>query len=260
MPTVHPLSGLARAFIYFPDTSRVGSVRQWLPDGQDVILTTEDGLDLEAWLIPPTGRDREVAVLFCPGNGGSRDGRLPLFAALADRGFTVLAIDYRGYGGNPGSPTEEGLAADARAGAAYLRLAGFAPQRTVYLGESLGTGVVARLVSTDPPAGVVLRSPFTSLAEVAGHHAGWLPVGLVLPDRFPVVEHLRDSRVPVTVIHGDADEVVPSRYSARVAASVGRLHEQLCLPGVGHNDAVMFGPVVADAVVRLAEAVVPPTS
>ncbi len=252
------MSGLARSFIYFPDTSRVGSVQRWLPDGRDVTLHTEDGLDLDAWLVPPTRRDRRVAVLFCPGNGGHRAGRLPLFVALADRGFTVLAMDYRGYGGNPGSPTEDGLARDARAGAAYLRDEGFGPERTLYLGESLGTGVVARLVTTDRPAGVTLRSPFTSLAEVATHHAGWMPVGLILPDRFPVVDHLRHSSVPVTVVYGDADDVVPSRYSARVAAQVGTLHEELVLPGVGHNDEVMFGPVIADAVARLADAVIPP--
>lgn len=254
---MNPLHGLARSFIYFPDTARVGSVRQWWPQGRDVTLSTEDGLRLAAWLLPPARRDRGVAVLFCPGNGGSRDGRVPLFAALADRGFTVLAMDYRGYGGNPGSPSEDGLARDARAGAAYLRDAGFAPGRTIYLGESLGTAVVARLAGTDPPAGLALRSPFTSLAEVAGHHAGWLPVGLVLPDRFPVLEHLRDSKVPVTVIYGDADDIVPSRYSALVADATGRLHERLVLAGVGHNDAVMVGPVVAEAVGRLADVVAP---
>lgn len=251
---VRPFDDLRRRLIYFPDTTRVSPAWRWFSGGRDVVLTTDDGLSLEAWLVPPTTSDRGVAVLYAPGNGGNREGRAGLVAELAARGFTVLSIDYRGYAGNPGSPSEQGLAADARAAAALLRAEGFSPERTLYLGESLGSGVVARLASTHKPAGVVLRSPFTSLVEVAKGHFG-PAVGPLLPDRFPVVDFLSASDIPVTVIRGEADDIVPSRLSARVAQAVGSLHEEVVLPGVGHNDAVMFGPVVAEAVARLADAV-----
>lgn len=253
------LGPLSRSFIFFPEGGPVAPAARVLPGGRDVRLTTEDGLELGAWWFPPTRGDRRLAVLFAPGNGGHREGRATLFAALAERGFSVLAMDYRGYGGNPGAPTEEGLAADARAAAAFLLAAGFPPERTIYLGESMGTAVVARLATTHPPAAIALRSPFTSLAEVAKGLYGWLPVDVLIQDRFEEIGHLRGLHVPVTVIRGTADSIVPNALSAQVAAAVPILHEDLVLPGVEHNDMVMVGPVVADAVVRLAEALPPAT-
>ncbi len=247
------MAELQRRYIFFPDTSPVGSAQRWFRGGRDVGLNTEDRLRLGAWLVPPSGADRRVAVLFFPGNGGHRESRAGLFGELAARGFTVLGIDYRGYGGNPGEPSEAGLAADARAAAAFARTEGFPAQRTVYLGESLGCAVAARLASTHRPAGIVLRSPFTSLVDVA--RAVYGPVALLTVDRFPVADLLRRSDVPVSVIHGAADDIVPPALSKRVAATAGHLHEELVVPGAGHNDPVMYGPVVADAVARLADAV-----
>jgi pimeloyl-ACP methyl ester carboxylesterase len=164
-------------------------------------------------------------------------------------------MDYRGYGGNPGSPTEEGLAADADAAVRALEDLGYPPGRTLYFGESLGTGVVAALQARHPPAGVVLRSPFPELADVGAHHNPWLPVRTLLRDRFPVEQHLATSDVPVAVVYGDADSVVPTALSARVADRAPTLVERVVLEGVDHNDAVMFGPRVADAVLRLARRV-----
>src|SRR5689334_11825079 len=130
-----------------------------------------------------------MGVLVAPGNGGNRLGRAPLAQALAAAGFTVLVMDYRGYGGNPGSPSQRGLARDVRAARAYLAgEAGIAPDRTIYFGESLGAAVVTELAAAHPPAGLVLRSPFTDLAAVGRHHYPLLPVRLILRDRFPVAD------------------------------------------------------------------------
>jgi uncharacterized protein len=242
-----------RQLIYFPDRSGVPPAGTVIPGAVDVTLHTADGLDLGAWLVPPAEGDRELAVLVAPGNGGNRAGRAGLARALAARGFTVLLMDYRGYGGNPGSPDEDGLAADADAALAALEERGFTAARTVYLGESLGSGVVAALAARHPPAGLVLRSPFTELADVGAHHYPWLPVRLLLRDTFPVVEHVRASDVPLVVIYGAADSVVPTELSAEVARSAPSLVDEVVLPGADHNDAVMFGPRIADAVARLAD-------
>jgi pimeloyl-ACP methyl ester carboxylesterase len=102
---------------------------------------------------------------------------------------------------------------------------------------------------------MVLRSPFTELAEVGAHHYPLLPVRLLLRDRFRVVEHLSSSDVPVTVIYGDHDTVVPTALSARVADAASALAERMVIGGADHNDPVMFGPRVADAVARLAREV-----
>ena len=112
--------------------------------------------------------------------------------------------------------------------------------------------MVAALQVRHPPAGIVLRSPFTELADVGAHHYPWLPVCALLRDRFPVVEHLATSDVPLTVIYGDRDSVVPAVLSARVADHAPSLAERVVIAGTDHNDPVMFGPQVADAVARLA--------
>ena len=172
-----------------------------------------------------------MAVLVAPGNGGNRAGRAGFAEELSRRGLAVLLMDYRGYGGNPGSPTQDGLAADADAAAEALKELGYPPRRTVYFGESLGSGVVAALQARHPPAGIVLRSPFTELADVGAHHYPWLPVRALLRDRFPVVEHLATSDVPVTVIYGDRDSVVPTVLSARVADQAPSLAERVVIAG-----------------------------
>lgn len=247
------LTAMQRRLVYFPDTSPVPAAGVVIAGARDVTLRTADGLELGAWFVPaPRDTDLGMAVLLAPGNGGNRAGRAGLARELSQRGLAVLVLDYRGYGGNPGSPSEEGLAADAMAGALALEALGFPPERTLYFGESLGTGVVAALHERRPAAGLVLRSPFTELADVGAHHYPWLPVRLVLRDRFPVIDVIAGTDVPVTVVYGDRDSIVPSVLSARVAESAPNLMERLVLPGADHNDPVMFGPVVAEAVVRLA--------
>jgi pimeloyl-ACP methyl ester carboxylesterase len=250
------LWGLQRQLVYVPDPSPVPPAGDVLAGARDVTLHTADGLELGAWFVPASGPvDTGIAVLVAPGNGGNRHGRAGLAEELSRRGLAVLLVDYRGYGGNPGSPSQEGLAADADAAVHALEELGYPLARIVYLGESLGSGVVAALQARHPPAGIVLRSPFTELAEVGAHHYPWLPVRALLRDRFPVVEHLADTQVPVTVVYGDRDSVVPTVLSARVADRAPSLSERVVIVGADHNDPVMFGPRVADAVARLAHAV-----
>jgi uncharacterized protein len=248
------LWAIQRRLIYFPDAARVPPAGEVIEGARDVAVRTEDGLDLGAWFIP--ARDRalgaSMAVLVAPGNAGNRASRVGLAHELSVRGLAVLLMDYRGYGGNPGSPSEDGLASDAFAAASALEELGYPPERTIYFGESLGAGVVAALQVRRPPAGLVLRSPFPELADVGAHHYPFLPVRLLLRDRFPVVEHLSSSRVPVTVISADHDSVVPPALSAQVADEVGSLVRLTVIPDADHNDPVMFGPTVAEAVARFA--------
>jgi hypothetical protein len=250
------LWALQRQLIYFPDATPVPPAADVIDGARDVTLHTSDGLELGAWFVPADpAQDTAMAVLVAPGNGGNRAGRAEFAEELSRRGLAVLLMDYRGYGGNPGSPSEDGLAADADAAAEALQELGYPADRTLYFGESLGAGVVAALQARHPPAGIVLRSPFTELADVGAHHYPWLPVRTLIRDRFPVVDHLAASDVPVTVIYGLRDSVVPAELSARVADQAPSLAERVVLEGADHNDAVMFGAPVADAVERLARSV-----
>jgi fermentation-respiration switch protein FrsA (DUF1100 family) len=251
------LWALQRQLIFFPDPAAVPPAAEVIDGARDVTLHTADGLELGAWFVPAASGDRDGprhAVLVAPGNGGNRLGRASLAERLSERGFAVLLMDYRGYGGNPGSPSEKGIVLDADAAVAALTDLGYPPDRTVYLGESLGTGVVAALARRTLPAAMVLRSPFTDLADVGAHHYPWLPVRLLLTDRFAVLENVRQTDVPTVVVYGDRDSVVPARFSAAVADAAPRLVDEIVLEGVDHNDPVMFGEPVVDAVERAASA------
>jgi uncharacterized protein len=250
------LTALQRQLIYFPDSTAVPPAGALIEGARDITLRTSDGLALDAWFVPPSSAsDMHMAVLVAPGNAGNRLDRLGLATELSRRGLAVVLMDYRGYGGNPGSPSEDGLAKDAMAAALTLEELGYPAEQTIYFGESLGSGVVAALQARRAPAGMVLRSPFTELADVAAHHYPWLPVRMLLKDKFPVTEHLSNSQVPVTVVYADRDSVVPTQLSARVADEAPTLVERLVIRGANHNDDVMFGPPVAEAVARLANAV-----
>ncbi|MBB5867290.1 fermentation-respiration switch protein FrsA (DUF1100 family) [Allocatelliglobosispora scoriae] len=241
---------LQRKLIYFPDTAPVPPVG---PGGADVTLTTADGLRLGAWLLAPQDTDRRLGVLVANGNGGDRAGRLPLARELAGRGFTVLLFDYRGYGGNPGSPSESGLALDAAA--AYRHLADLVgADRVILYGESLGAAVATRLAVEHPPAALVLRSPFAGLAEVAGRHYPFLPVGLLLRDRYPVADLIGRVTAPTLVVYGTADATVPPEQSRTVADRAGGPVTVLAVDGADHNDAsLLSGTELIGAIVALAE-------
>jgi len=242
------LWGFQRSLIYLPQGAPAAT-----PAGaEDVVLHTGDGLDLAAWWFD--AGSGAPAVLVANGNGGHRGLREPLARALVEAGVSVLLFDYRGYAGNPGSPTEEGLAADVRAARAFLvEEAGVPPERLVYFGESLGAAVVTELATEHPPAGLVLRSPFLDLAAVAGEHYPFVPARLLLRDRFPVAEQVARIDVPTIVLFGSADSIVPPDQSRAVAAAAARLHEVVEVPGADHNDPVLLdGDAVVKAVLDLA--------
>jgi fermentation-respiration switch protein FrsA (DUF1100 family) len=243
---------LQRRLIYFPDPAipPAGSV---LPGVKEITLRTGDGLVLGAWYVTPPGAQASVTVLVLPGNAGSRAMRAPLARRLVAKGLGVLLLDYRGYAGNPGRPTEQGLITDARAARAYLLDRGVPAHRLIYFGESLGAAVATRLAAEHPPGGLVLRSPFTNLAEVGAWHYPLLPVRALLRDRFPVIELIGQIRAPTVVIYGDADTVVPPQHSAAVAAAAGGPVRVVQVPGADHNDDVLLeGNELIAAVVELA--------
>jgi pimeloyl-ACP methyl ester carboxylesterase len=246
-----------RRLIYFPDAEPVPPASDVLRGASDVELTTADGLRLGAWLVPPSGGDRRFVVLSAPGNAGNRTDRAGLARRLASVGFAVLLMDYRGYGGNSGRPTEVGLTQDVRAARAFLDAAGWPDDRIIYLGESLGCAVLVALATEHPPAGLVLRSPFEDLAAVAGHHYPYLPVRAMLRDRYPVADIMAGIDVPTVVVYGGADTIVPPEQSLRVAeAAVGPV-EVVRVDGADHNDRELAeGPALIHAVTALADRLV----
>lgn len=240
------LWGFQRSLIYLPGGApRVAATAV---GAEETRLRTDDGLELTAWWFAATGGRSDATVLVAPGNAGSRADRVPLARALTATGRDVLVLEYRGYGGNPGSPDEEGLAADARAAHDHLvRDRGVDPARLVLFGESLGAAVTVRLALERPAAAAVLRSPFTELADVGARAYPFLPVRLLLRDRYPSVERASRVPVPVTVVAGTADEIVPLEQSRAIADAVGTRPVEV--PGARHNDPeLVHGPRVVEAV------------
>jgi hypothetical protein len=239
-----------RRLIYLPAPRAVPPAAAVLPGAEEVSFPTADGLRLAGWFVPAAGppgragRGRSPAVLVCNGNGGNRSLRAPLAAALARAGLAVLLFDYRGYAANPGHPTEAGLAADARAALAYLAARPEVdPARLVYFGESLGAAVALRLAVERPPAALVLRSPFASLAEVGRLHYPWLPVSLLLADRYDSLGRVGGLAAPLLVVAGERDRIVPASHSRRLFDAAPQPKRLVLLPGADHNDLdLLAGP------------------
>lgn len=231
-----------RRLTYFP-AGPPPPVEQVLPSGTEVVITTDDDLDLRAWWLPG-GR---TAVMVLPGNGGNRAGRAMLATALGELGVSVLLVDYRGYGGNPGTPSQAGLLTDARAAAGWLD-ARRDVDDVVYFGESLGSAVAVGLARRNPPAAMVLRSPFTSLVDVARTHYGPLP-GWLLRDRYPALEWIDAVSVPLLVVASRADEIIPHALSTRLYEAASEPKTIAIVPDAGHNDPdLLDGQVMIGAV------------
>jgi fermentation-respiration switch protein FrsA (DUF1100 family) len=249
------LWALQRRLIYFPSPGPVPDASAILDGGRDITLETSDGLTLGAWFIPGSSPRRRITVLVANGNAGDRSLRAPLAEALVEEGLDVLLFDYRGYGGNPGTPSEEGLARDARAAYRFLTEdEAIPPEHLLYFGESLGAAVVAELAAEHPPAGLVLRSPFTDLAAVGRVHYPFLPVGALLRDRYSVIDHVREVQVPTAIVFGSRDSIVPPEHARAVAQAAAGPTTVVEIEGADHNDmSLVDGEEVIDAVVGLVE-------
>ena len=244
-----------RRLIYFPVTNLPSLGDVGLVDGEPVTFDTADGLRLGAWFLAASGSAPRLTILVFNGNGGNRAYRAPLAASLRQHGLQVLLTDYRGYGGNPGAPSERGLAEDARAALAYLLSRPDVDRsRIVYFGESLGSAVAVRLAVEHRPAALILRSPFTSLADLGRHHYPLLPVGLLLRDRFASIDSAHQIQSPVLVIAGERDAVVPIEYTRRFYAAVVAPKTLVELPRADHNDyELLAGDEMIQSILRFVE-------
>jgi uncharacterized protein len=229
-----------RQLIYLPDPNLAPS-----PDDVTVMnVETTDGIVHPVWLVPADG-EAVVRIVVFNGNAGNKSHRLPLARSLAAVGTEVLLFDYRGYGDTAGRPSEGGLLRD---GEAVAQIAFDTDLPVVYLGESLGGGVATGLATHTMPDALVLRSPFTSLADMARTHYPFVPAFL-LRDRFRVVETISGLDVPVLVVLGTADSIVLPKLSRRVFEAAAGPKKLVELEGLDHNDpGLTSGTALAEAI------------
>jgi hypothetical protein len=237
-----------RRLLYLPWGTAPPPAQAGLAGAEVLSVETSDGLRLGAWYLRVPG-GRATAIVF-NGNAGHRGFRAPLAQALASIGISTVLFDYRGYGGNPGRPSEAGIALDARAVLDVVRrLPGEDARRLIYAGESLGTGVAVELASAYPPALLVLRSPFTSIADVGAHHYWFLPVRRLLWDRFDSLSRASAIRTPTLFNAGDRDRVVPFGLTRRLFDAWTAPKTLVVIAGADHNDeALVHGPQVIEAI------------
>jgi len=261
---------LQRKLIYHPD--RVAELDLPVGEARAVQTTTHDGIVLNGWhWSSPTRATQATArrtVLFFSGNAGNRSHRIPICRLLTALECDVLIFDYRGYAENTGAPSEEGLASDARAVWEYATQQAKLPAETLLLyGESLGGGVATRLAAEvceteTPPAGLVLRSTFSSMIDAASYHYPWLPVSWLLVDRFPSVSRISNVTCPCLMLHGTRDRIVPLKLGRRLFAALpaqsrsGVKRRFVELPSAGHNDVLATSePQVRSALNDLMETI-----
>jgi fermentation-respiration switch protein FrsA (DUF1100 family) len=232
-----------RKLLFLPDRTRPDTMHAGVPALREVEITTDDGLRLLAWYVPPGPGAATIAYFH--GNGGHigyRNARLARFTAA---GLGVLFVEYRGYGGNPGSPTEPGLYQDARAGLDFLAAQGVAPARLVLYGESLGSAVALRMATERPIAALILESPFSSIAAVAQHHYPFVPARWLIKDRFDALARVGAARAPILMLQGSRDVVVPPRFGRQLFDAAREPKELWVTPDGGHEDLRDFGALDA---------------
>jgi uncharacterized protein len=243
-----------RRLIYFPFGPVPHPREIGLAGTTEVAFQTSDGLTLHGWFVSRTAEPSFTVIVF-NGNAGNRAMRASLGDALVRRGMAVLLFDYRGFGGNPGTPTEAGLRLDARAAREYIASRPAAERRRiVYFGESLGTGVAAALAADNPPTALILRSPFVSMVEVGQHHYGFVPVQWLLRDRYATGDLIGRVRVPLLIIAGDQDRIVPIAQSRRLFERANQPKSMVVISNADHNDDSLFdGAEMIEAITRFLE-------
>jgi fermentation-respiration switch protein FrsA (DUF1100 family) len=228
---------LLNSLLYFPSRHIVATPAAVGLRYEDVAFHSDDGERLHGWWIP--GRGPAVGhVLYLHGNAGNVGDRLPQLALLGGAGFDVLAFDYRGYGRSSGRPSEEGTYRDARAAqAALLSRPGVGDARVLYVGESLGGAVALALALERPPAGLVLQSTFTSVRDMARLHYPFVPPALV-PDAYPSLRLVARLQVPLLVVHGGRDRIVPLLHGEELFEAAPGPKRIEVLPDADHNDLI----------------------
>lgn len=245
------LGGLAifqRDMIYHPGAALPAPEDCGVPEMVPVPVRTTDNLVLTGWYAPPADADA-VTVVYCHGNARTLAERGHKARVLLDAGLGVLLVGYRGYGGNPGRPTEQGLYADARAALGWLLARGVPAEKVVVYGESLGTGVATQMaVETPELAALVLEAPYTRLADLAPPYL--LPglAAMLLIDQYDTLAKLPGLRLPMLILHGDHDGVVPVAMGRQLVAATDGRAQGVFLPDAGHNDLWEHG--AAEAVLR----------
>jgi fermentation-respiration switch protein FrsA (DUF1100 family) len=222
-----------RSLMYFPDTAHVTPAQAGLPEAEEVALTAADGVGITVWHVAP--KDSKPVILYFHGNGGALRYRVERFKKLIAEGIGLVALEYRGFGGNPGAPSERGLIADAEAAYAFAA-AHYTAKQIVLWGESLGSGVAVAIAAEKPVGRIILEAPFTSTAAVASIRYWYMPVRLLMKDQFHSDERIGKVTAPLLILHGFQDQTVPYAMGERLFELANQPKHIVKFLDGGHED------------------------
>lgn len=242
------LFGLEKYIIYAPTRAIETTPRSAGLAFEDVWFPAGDGAKLNGWLIRAT--DARFTLLWFHGNAGNISHRVENIASLhrflaAPLRPNIFIFDYRGYGRSEGSVSDLSEVAtyrDAEGALAYLRgRQDLAHTKFVYFGRSLGTAVAIELARRHPPAGMILETPFTSIKDMAHAILPFLPIGGLLRTKYDSLSKIREVRVPLIILHGDRDEVVPYEQGRHLFEAANEPKSFFTIRGARHNDTYIVG-------------------
>ena len=223
-----------RNMMYFPATERIAPVGTALQGVREITVTTAEGHSLYSWY--RAARNGQPTILFFHGNGGSVPWRAHRFANADEHGFGLFMVGYPGYGGSGGSPSEASFMSAAHQAYQWLLDSDVAPGDIVIYGESIGTGVGVQLAANVDAKALVLEAPMSSIADVASALYPFLPVRALVKDRFESKEYIANIDMPLLIIHGDADTIIPIRFGEKLFDAAAEPKHFVRLNGAGHNN------------------------
>lgn len=243
-----------RNLMYHTDSPPVPVQQSQVPHAEERFVTSPDGIEIRSWYLPP--KDGKPVIVFFHGNAGTIADRDFKAGPWHAGGYGVWLTGYRGFGGNAGSPTEDGLYADARAAVDALKNDGIAPARMVLYGESLGSGIATQMAhelaeAGTPARALVLEAPFTSMGDAAQARYPFVPARWLVKDRYRNIDKIAAIDAPLFVIHGDQDRVIGQSHGRALFAAAKEPKKALWIDGGGHTDLFDFG--VGQAVIDFIE-------
>ncbi len=212
----------------------------WHPAGldfEDVRFASADGTKLHGWFVERPNARR--AVLYCHGNGENVGMNAEVVAQLSQAlDASVFIFDYRGYGHSEGTPSEAGCIADGLAAQRWLtQRIGKSPSDVIVMGSSLGSSVAVAIAAAEGAQALILQNAFSRMTDVAAHHYPWLPVRLVMKNRYDSIARIRNYAGPVFQSHGTVDGIVPIRFGRELFAAAPTSQKRFVeFTGRGHND------------------------
>lgn len=225
---------------FFPFTGETETPRHLGVDYEAVTLETSDGARLRAWRM--NAAQPRARIVYFHGNGGNLSNWAPILVGIVRRGYSVFAVDYRGYGVSTGTPTERGLYRDVEAAVQNAWPGAASDVPLVYWGRSLGASMAAYGATVRKPDGVIVEAGFPSARAAVRSSPVLAVLSLFASYRFPAGEFLNRANVPVLAMHGDRDSVIPFALGEELHREITAPKEFLVIRGGDHNDAVAPDP------------------